>query len=44
MKAEDNPAYAAWYAQDQQLLSFLLNSMAKEIHGQATMESSMAGA
>jgi hypothetical protein len=28
-KTEENPAYASWYAQDQQLLSFLLNSVTK---------------
>jgi hypothetical protein len=43
LKTEDNPAYAAWYAQDQQLLSFLLNSVTKEILGQVATETSAAG-
>jgi hypothetical protein len=30
-KMEENPAYTAWYAHDQQLLSFLLNSVTKEV-------------
>jgi hypothetical protein len=38
MKEEVNPAYAAWYAQDQQLLSFLLNSVTKEVLGQVAAE------
>jgi hypothetical protein len=30
-KTEENPAYTAWYVQDQQLLNFLLNSVTKEV-------------
>jgi hypothetical protein len=41
-KTKENPAYASWYAQDQQLLSFLLNSVAKEALGQVATESSAA--
>jgi hypothetical protein len=33
IKIEDNPAFAAWYAQDQQLLSFLLSAVSKEVLG-----------
>jgi hypothetical protein len=44
MKSEDNHAYAAWYAQDQQLHSFLLNSVTKEVLGQVASETSAAGA
>jgi hypothetical protein len=33
MKEEVNLAYAAWYVQDQQLLSFLLNFVTKEVLG-----------
>jgi hypothetical protein len=36
MKTEENPTYALWYTQDQQLLSFLLNSVTKEVLGLAT--------
>jgi hypothetical protein len=38
MKIEENPAYAAWYTQDQQLLSFLINSVTKEVLGQVATE------
>jgi hypothetical protein len=44
MKSEENPAYAAWFVQDQQLLSFLLNFVTKEVLGQVTTEASAAGA
>jgi uncharacterized membrane protein YgcG len=44
MKEEVNLAYAAWYVQDQQLLSFLLNSVTKEVLGQIIAETSAAGA
>jgi hypothetical protein len=44
MKEEANPTYEIWYAQDQQLLSFLLNSVTKEVLGQLAMEMSAAGA
>jgi hypothetical protein len=44
MKAEANLAYANWYAQDQQLLSFLFNSVIKELLGQIATESSAADA
>jgi hypothetical protein len=40
MKTEENPTYATWYVQDQQLLSFLLNSMTKEVLGQVATETS----
>jgi hypothetical protein len=43
-KTEENPAYTAWYAQDQQLLSFLLNSVTKEVLAQVATESSSSGA
>jgi hypothetical protein len=36
-------AYTTWYAQDQQVLSFLLNSVTKEVLGQVATESSTAG-
>jgi hemoglobin-like flavoprotein len=39
MMVEGNPMYAMWYAQDQQLMSFLLNSMTKEVLGQVATES-----
>jgi hypothetical protein len=38
MKIEENPTYAAWYTQDQQLLSFLINSVTKEVLGQVATE------
>jgi hypothetical protein len=44
MKMEVNFTYTKWYVQDQWLLSFLLNSMTKEVLGQITTESSAAGA
>jgi hypothetical protein len=43
-KAEENPAYAACYAQDKQLLSFLLNSVTKEVLRQVATETSAVGA
>jgi hypothetical protein len=43
-KDEDNPVYQAWYVQDQQLLSFLLNSVTKEVLGQVATETSAVGA
>jgi hypothetical protein len=43
-KTEENPAYASWYVQDQQLFSFLLNSVTKEVLSQVATESSAAGA
>jgi hypothetical protein len=42
MKAEANPMYTNWYAQDQQLLSFLFNSVTKEVLGQIATEPSAA--
>jgi hypothetical protein len=42
-KSKDNPAYAAWYAQGQLLLSFLLNSVTKEVLGQVATETSAVG-
>jgi hypothetical protein len=39
---EENPTYATWYAQDQQVLSFLLNSVTKGVLGQVASESSAA--
>jgi hypothetical protein len=41
MKMEENPTYASWYVQDQQLLSFLLNSVIKEALGQIATETSL---
>jgi hypothetical protein len=41
---EENPTYATWYAQDQQVLSFLLNSVTKGVLGQVASESSAAAA
>jgi hypothetical protein len=38
MKKEANPAYEVWYAQDQQLLSFLLNSVTKEVLGDKSQQ------
>jgi hypothetical protein len=43
-KEEENPAYTLQYAQDQQVLSFLLNSVTKEVLGQIAMELSASGA
>jgi hypothetical protein len=43
-KTKENPAYASWYVQHQLLLSFLLNSVTKEVLGQVTTKSSAAGA
>jgi hypothetical protein len=33
-KKEENPAYARWVVQDQQLLSFLNSSLSREVLGQ----------
>jgi hypothetical protein len=43
-KTGDNPVYDVWYAQDQQLLSFLLNSVTKEVFGHITIKASAGGA
>jgi hypothetical protein len=43
-KTDENLAYVTWYAQDQQLLSFLLNSITKEVLGQVATKTSTAGA
>jgi hypothetical protein len=42
MKIEDNPAFVVWYAQDQQLPSFLLHFMSKKVLGQVATETSAA--
>jgi hypothetical protein len=39
---EENPAYVSWYAQDQQVLNFLLNSVTKEVLGQVATKTSAA--
>jgi hypothetical protein len=44
VKMEENPVYASCYVQDQQLLSFLLNSVTKEALDQIAIETSVAGA
>jgi hypothetical protein len=43
-KTVGNLAYTAWYVQDQQLLSFLLNSVTKEVLAQMAFKSSASGA
>jgi hypothetical protein len=43
-KTDENLAYVTWYAQDQQLQSFLLNSMTKEVLGQVATKTPTAGA
>jgi hypothetical protein len=42
-KSKDNPISVVWYAHNQQLLSFLLNSVTKEVLGQVATETSTAG-
>lgn len=42
-KKEENPAYARWVVQDQQLLSFLNSSLSREVLGQVADQETSAG-
>ena len=41
--SQPNPAYAAWVAQDQQVLSYLVNSLSREVLGQIVTYDTASG-